>query len=57
MTTENANRTEIIDAQLVEKSNPEALRSMRTYSMIVYGLYTLGLVRGFVRMYDGKGTW
>lgn len=46
MSTDNYNRQEIVDVEIVEAGNSDALRSMRTYSMIVYGLYTLGLFLG-----------
>lgn len=46
MSTENSNRSEIIETHTIEGQNSEALRSMKTYSMIVYGLYTLGLFLG-----------
>lgn len=46
MSTENFNRQEIIDVEIVETRSADTLRSMRTYSMIVYGLYTLGLFLG-----------
>lgn len=40
-------RPEIIDVEVIEAaSDLEALRSMKTYSMIVYGMYALGLFLG-----------
>ncbi|HLV28784.1 MAG TPA: hypothetical protein VKY60_06650 [Burkholderiaceae bacterium] len=46
MTADNPQRPEIIEAQVIQPADNEALKSMRTYSMIVYGLYTLGLFLG-----------
>lgn len=41
MNTNKPNQVEIIDV-----IDSEATKSMKTYSMIVYGLYTLGLFLG-----------
>jgi len=46
MTPENPQRPEIIEAQVIDPANSEAVQSMKTYSMIVYGLYTLGIFLG-----------
>lgn len=36
------------NTEIIDVTNPETQRSMRTYSMIVYGLYALGLFMGFL---------
>lgn len=46
MRSENNDHPEVIDAQVIDPANSEAARSMKTYCMIVYGLYTLGLFLG-----------
>src|SRR5690606_7555262 len=46
MTDPNASRPEIIEGEVLAPVNTEAQRSMKTYSMIVYGLYALGLFLG-----------
>lgn len=43
---QNPQRPEIVDIEVLDAPDPETARSMKNYSMIVYGLYTLGLFLG-----------
>lgn len=67
MSRQNPTRPDIIDAEILPAVNDEALKSMKTYSMIVYGLYTLGLfltglptliglIMAYVKREDFAGT-
>lgn len=44
--SQNFQRPDIIDVEVIDAPNSEAARSMKTYTMIVYGMYALGLFLG-----------
>lgn len=67
MNGKNGSQPEIIDSVIVTAVDDASLQSMRTYSMIVYGLYALGLFLGglptviglimaYVKRNDFRGT-